>query len=166
MIGVRQTPLGEIPGLLPSEAGIVEQDAHQFGYCHCRMRVVQLDRNLVGELSPIGVIAAEPADQIGQGTSDQEIFLYEAERLPHTRRVVGVQHARQRLGCQSPGQSRNEVATAEFLEIEIIRCCRRPQAEGVYVLSAVTHHRTVEGNSDHSGWPARDRAQSAFVHGK
>src|ERR1700730_12467073 len=35
MIGVRQTPLGEIPGLLPSEAGIVEQDAHQFGYCHC-----------------------------------------------------------------------------------------------------------------------------------
>src|SRR5690242_14520277 len=55
--------------------------------------------------------------------------------MPHTRRVVGVQYARQRLGCQSPGQSRNEVATAEFLEIEIIRCCRCPQAEGVYVLS-------------------------------
>jgi len=26
----------------------------------------------------------------------------------------------------------------------------------------VTHYRTVEGNSDHSEWPAGDRAQSAL----
>src|SRR6516165_12737547 len=65
VIGVGQGRLRQIPRLIPPEMRIVEQDPHQFRYRHCRMRVVQLDRDLVGKFAPIGIATAETPHQIG-----------------------------------------------------------------------------------------------------
>ena len=66
VIGVGQRPLRQIPGLLPAKMRLVEQDPHQLRHRHRRMRVVELDRDLVGERVPIGIAAAETQDEIGQ----------------------------------------------------------------------------------------------------
>jgi hypothetical protein len=58
--------------------GFVEQDAHQLGDCHCGVRIVQLNRDFLGEGTPILVVVAEAASEIGERTSDQKIFLHES----------------------------------------------------------------------------------------
>ena len=36
---------GQVPGLIPSQMRIVQQDAHQFRDSHRRMGIIQLNRN-------------------------------------------------------------------------------------------------------------------------
>ena len=43
----------EVPGLVPAELRLVEQDAHQLGHRERRVRVVQLDRDLLGQRAPV-----------------------------------------------------------------------------------------------------------------
>ena len=82
------------------------------------MRVVELDRGLFGEQAPILVVAAKAPHQIGQRTGDQKILLHEPQPLSLARGVVGVQHAGERLGRQRFRQRTDEIAAAEFFEIE------------------------------------------------
>ena len=56
------------------------------------------------------LLRAEAAHEIGQRTGDQEIFLHETQSLPQAGRVVGIQHAGQRLGRQRLGESAHEIA--------------------------------------------------------
>ena len=63
VVRVRERPLGEVPGLVPSEVRLVEQDPHQLGDGHGRVRVVELDGDLLGKRAPVGVAAAEAADR-------------------------------------------------------------------------------------------------------
>jgi hypothetical protein len=57
VVGVRQRFPGQIPGCVPPEVRIVQQDAHQFSDRHRRMRVIELDGDLLGQLFPICVVA-------------------------------------------------------------------------------------------------------------
>ena len=45
------------------------------------MRVVELDRDLLGQRVPVGVVPPEAAHQVGQRAGDQEILLHEAQPL-------------------------------------------------------------------------------------
>ena len=49
VVGVGQRADRQVPRLVPAELGLVEQDAHQLGHGHRRMRVVELDGDLVGQ---------------------------------------------------------------------------------------------------------------------
>ena len=82
VVRVRQRPLGEIPRLVPAEVRLVEQDAHQLGDGHRRVRVVELDGDLLGERAPVGIGAAEAAHEIGERAGDEEILLHEPQPLP------------------------------------------------------------------------------------
>ena len=90
------------------------------------MRVVQLDRDLVGKQPPIAIPAMEAAYQIGQRAGHQKIFLHKTQRLSDCGAVVGIQHPRQGFRRESSGQRADKIAAAEFLEIEIIGRRRRP----------------------------------------
>ncbi len=50
VIGVAERALGDRPGALPGQRRLVDEQAHQLGHGQRGMRVVQLDRHLVGEL--------------------------------------------------------------------------------------------------------------------
>ena len=95
VIGIGQGPLGDIPGLVPAETLLVEQDPHQLRHRHRGMGVVELDGGLVGQRCQIAVEAAEAPHEIGQRAGDQEIFLDEAQSLTHGGRIVGIEHAGQ-----------------------------------------------------------------------
>ena len=126
VIGVGQRSLRQIPGLVPAEMRLIEQDPHQLRYRHRRMRVVELNRDLVGERAPIGIAAAEAPDEIGQRAGDQEILLHEAQALSHAGGIVWIQHAGQRFGRESPSQGADKIAAAELLKVEIVGCSGGP----------------------------------------
>ena len=83
VVGVGQRPLREVPRLVPAELRLVEQDPHQLGDGQRRVRVVELDGDLVGQRAPVGVASAEAAHEVGQRAGDEEVLLHEAQPLPH-----------------------------------------------------------------------------------
>ena len=83
---------------------LVEQDAHQLGHCQRRVRIIELDRDVLRQRAPVGVAAPEAPQQIGQRTGDEKILLHEAQALAHTGGVIGVQDARHRFGGERLGQ--------------------------------------------------------------
>src|ERR1700745_3538714 len=104
----------------------VEQNTHQFGNRHGRMRIIKLDGNLVPEASPVGVVAAVAADKVGQPTRPGAVFLEEAQALSLAGGVIGIENAGYRLGSESTRQGLCESATAEFLKIEVVGRSGRP----------------------------------------
>ncbi len=164
VVRVGERLLGEVPGLVPSQVRIVEEDAHQLGDGQGRVRVVELDGDLVGQRAPVGVALPEAPHEIGQRAGDQEILLHEAQRLSHARRVVGIEHPRQGFGGERLGHRADELAVAEYLEIEVVRRRRGPQSERVDALAAVAHHGAIERNADQAGRAAVDRAQGPSPH--
>ena len=116
VIGVGQSPLRQVPGLVPAEMRVVQQNPHQLRNGHGRVRVVQLDRDFLGKDVPVGVAAPEAPHEIGQRAGDQEILLHKAQPLPHARGIVGIEHAGQRFGRECLGQGAHEIAAAELLK--------------------------------------------------
>ena len=153
VIGVRERPPREVPRLIPAEVRLVEQDPEQLGDGNRRVRIVELDGRPLGEQAPLRVAAAESPDEIGQRAGDEKVLLHEPQLLATRRRVVGIEDPRQRLRGQRPGQRADELAVAECLEIEEIRGGRRPQAQRVDRLAAVTDDGSIVRDTDQRRWP-------------
>ena len=120
-----------------------------------RVRIVELDGDLLGQGAPVGVALPEAPHEIGQRAGDEKIFLHKAQSLPHARGVVGIQDPRQRFGLERLGQRADEIAAAEFLKVEVIVRRRGPEPERIDGLAAVTHHGTIERNADQTGRTGR-----------
>ena len=163
VIGVGQSPLCDVPGLVPPQMSVVEQDPHQLRDRHRRMRIVHLDRDPFRQRAPVGIGAAEPPHEVGKRAGDEKIFLHEAQCLPHARRVVGIEHPRKRLGRERSGQSADKIAATELLEIEIVRRGGRPQTQRVDRLAAVTDHRSIKWDADQRRGTSRDGPQPSFA---
>ena len=129
-----------------------------------RVRVVELDGDLVGQRAPVGVAAAEAAHEVGQRAGDEEVLLHEPQPLPHARGVVGIEHPGQRLGRERLGQRADEVAAAELLEVEVVGRRGRPEPQRVDRLAAVADDRPIERDADQARRPAGDRPQVAAAH--
>jgi hypothetical protein len=71
---------------------LVEQDAHQLRDGHARMRVVELDGDVVRKRAPIGVAARKCCTRSASEHATRSI-LHEAQSLAERRRVVEVEHA-------------------------------------------------------------------------
>ena len=159
MIGVRERSLREVPGLIPSEVRVVEQDSHQLGDGDGRMGVVELDGDLLRKRAPVGIAAPESPDQIGERRSDEEVLLHEPQSLPLRGGIVGIEDASERFCRERLRQGTDEVAVAEGLEIERVGSSRRPEAQGVDGLAAVPDDGPIVGNADQLGGAADDGAQ-------
>ena len=111
------------------------------------MRVVQLNRDLVGQQIPIRVVGAKTADDVVHRAGAQEIFLQEAQFLADRSGVVRVKHPGDRFGRQRLGDRADEIAVAELVEVEGIRRARGPEPQRVDGLAAIADHRPVKWNS-------------------
>ncbi len=139
---------------------LIDQNSHQLRHGKGGVRVVHLDRDLVGEQAPIRIAALEAADRVGKRTGDQEVLLQESKALAHELRIVGVKDAGQCLGRERLGEGLDEIAVRELLEVEVVRRRGGPQAESVDGGPTIADDRTVVGNADQSGWTPRYRAQT------
>ena len=144
MVRVGERASGQIPGLVPAEVGLVEEEPHELGHGQSRMRVVHLDRHLLREDAPVAVGAAEAAHEIGERAGHEKVLLQEAQALPLDRGIVRVKHTRQRLRGEGLRERPHEVAAAELLEVEIIRRGGGPEPECVDGLAAIADDRAIE----------------------
>ncbi len=166
VVGVCNRSLRDVPGFVPSQMLIVQEDPHQLRNGHRRMSVVKLNGGLLGKRAPIRIGAPETARQIGQRAGDEEVLLHEAQPLPKTGRIIRVEYACERFRFECLGHGADEIAVAECLKIEEIGRSRGPKAKCIDILAAVAHHGTIEGHANQTGWPTRDRAQSSTAYFK
>src|SRR5215469_14445311 len=120
------------------------------------MGIIELNRDLLGQIIPISVVSLKAAHEIGQRTRNQKIFLDETQALAHSRGVVRIEHARERFRFQRLAQCTNEVTCPELLKIKEIRRSRRPEPKRINRLSSIAHHRTIKGYPDQAGRTATD----------
>src|SRR4029453_1912455 len=119
VVGVRQRPLRDIPRLVPSELRVIEENTHQLGDGHRRMCVIELDGDLLGEQTPVGVVAEEAPHQIGQRASNEEVLLHESQSLSLAGGVIRIKNPGERFSGEGLSQGAYKIATAEFLKVEI-----------------------------------------------
>src|SRR5262245_6048896 len=78
VVRIPESPLCEVPSLVPFQMCVVEQNPHQLGHRHRRMCIVELDSGLFRKRSPVSVAAPEAPHEIGQRAGHEKIFLHES----------------------------------------------------------------------------------------
>ena len=156
VVGVGKGAHGQLPGFVPTEPRFIKKDSHQLGDRHRRVGVVELDRHLVRQFLPAVAALPEPANDIAQRTGDQEVLLQEPQRSAPRRRIVRIEHPRQRLGDGLVKHRAKKLAAGEFAEIEEVGRRRGPEPQGVDRLAAVADDRTIVRNTQQVNRLARD----------
>ena len=91
MVGVGKRLRDDAPRRVPLHGVFVQKNAHQLDDRDCRVRVVELDGDLVGEVAPrVGGLAEVPAQDVAQRTGDKEILLHEPQLLARLALVVRI----------------------------------------------------------------------------
>src|SRR5215510_29273 len=119
MVGVSESALRQVPGLVPSELPLVEQYAHQFRNRDCGVSVVELDRRMVRQGRPfVAPAAAEAIDNILERAAHHEVLLQEAQGPAGLGGIVGIKNSGQGFRFHVLDDSADEVAVRELGEIE------------------------------------------------
>ena len=133
VVGVGDGGHGDPPRLVPLHPVHVHEQAHELRDGHGGMRVVELDRRLVGERAEVVHPAEVVAQQVLQGGGDEEELLPQPQFLPRGRFVAGVEHARDRFQAHALAERADMVAAVELVEVERRGGAGGPQAQGVGV---------------------------------
>ena len=94
MIGVGEDVLRDRPTLFPGQPVLIDQQAHHFGYRHCRVGVVQLNGDGFGQRRERSTFVEMGQQNVLQARADEKILLLEAQLLALWRGIVRIQHAR------------------------------------------------------------------------
>ena len=92
VVGVGEGARGDIPGMRPFQAMLIDQHAHQFRDGDRRVGIVELNRHLVRQFVEGVVVFFVAIKNILQRSADEKILLLEPQLAPHFRRVIGIQH--------------------------------------------------------------------------
>ena len=136
----------DVPRELPRHLVHVDQEPHQLGDRDRRMRVVQLDRHVVGERRELAVLRLVPAQQVLQRRRREEVLLPQPQLVAGGRFVARVEHPRDRLQAHAVGQRADVIAAVEVLEPQRVRRLRRPEPQRIDVAPAPADERRVEGH--------------------
>ncbi len=165
VVRVGERPYGDVPGLVPAEFGLIEENAHQFRNRHRRVRVVQLQGNFFRKLAPVGVGGPKSPHNVGQGNrATRKYSLHKAQALALGRGIIGIQNPRDGFSRQRFSHRADEITLAERLEVEVIGCGRRPEAERVDGAAAIANDRSVIRQANQTRSPPQNRAQAAVPH--
>lgn len=79
MIGVAESTGDDVPTLVPRKTFNIDKDSLQLNNRKCRVSVIKLDRNLIGELLPRAVRLLESSHDVKQRSRNPEVLLLEPE---------------------------------------------------------------------------------------
>ena len=146
VVGVTERGPDDLPGFLPRHLVHIQQNAHQFRDGDRRMRVIQLDRRLLGQGGDMAEGADMPAHEVLQRGRDEEILLPQPQFLAGRRRIGRIQHLGNRRRAHLIRQRIDMVAAVERVEPQRIGGVRRPQSQRVHPPSAPTDRGRVIGD--------------------
>ena len=97
MVRIGNRVLRDGPCFVPLEAFLIDEDAHELGDAECRMRIVDVDGDLLGEVVDVHadflVVAHDALDAGG----DEEVLLDKAQTAAIVRAVIRIEVARDAL---------------------------------------------------------------------
>ena len=94
VVGVRENPLTQLPSMLPRQAMLIKQQAHEFGHSQHRVGVVQVHTHLVGQFVKRVMCFEIATQQILHTGTDKKVLLVQTQLTSTGRGVIGVQHTR------------------------------------------------------------------------
>ena len=92
MVGVGHAVGDDVPRLVPVQARVVHQDAHQLGNHQRGVGIVDLDDVLLVEVLQGAVVLDVLAGDGLHGSGDEEILLLQAQGLALVVVVLGIEH--------------------------------------------------------------------------
>ena len=145
VVGVADRAPGDVPGLVPVEAVVVDENAHELRHGDGRVRVVELDRHLLCQRMHLAILLHVAADDVLQRGGGEEILLPEPKLLPGGGRVGGIEHAGDDLRLVALGKGCRVVAAVEGIEADRVHGACRPQPQRIDPLAAPADDRRVTG---------------------
>jgi hypothetical protein len=126
----------------------IDENSLQLNNGKCRMGIVELDGNLLGELLPGAVGLLEAANNIVKGGSNPEVLLLQTKLFSALQVVVGVQHSTDGLSPLLIRDRTFVIAIVEFLEIKLsARCFTGPESQVVGCRRIITGDWDIIGDS-------------------
>ena len=155
--GVGEALPGDRPGLVPVEALLVHEDAHQLGHRDHRVGVVELEHDPLRQVAKVEALLQLIVEEIADRAGHEEVLLLEAQLLALRRRVLGVEDLGDVLGEGLRAGRLGVVAGVEDLQVEALGRLGAPQPQGVDDAVAEARDHVVVGDAEHvpSGDPAR-----------
>ncbi len=151
VVGVGDSALDDLPALVPAQAVLVHENAHQLGDDHGRVRVVDLDRVVVGEGADVAPGLHVLAHDVLRGGGQEEILLAQTQGLALDVVVGGIEHLGDDLGHRALFHRLDVFALGEAVHIERVGAVGLPQAQRVDGLAGVADDQHVAGDGEHRG---------------
>ncbi len=129
VVGVADGLLRDLPGFVPDQALLVDQQAHQLGGHQRRVRVVQVHRVLAAEVVQRAAFAQMARQHVLQRRADEQELLLQAHLAAGVRAVVGVQHPVQHVGREALAARGQVLAAAEGGKVDRLLALRMPLAQ-------------------------------------
>ena len=92
VVGISQRFLSNIPCNIPFDGLLIHQNAHKFGNRKCRVSVIHLNIDFIGESGKSIMGFQIAADDIPKGTGNQKIFLNEAQFPAGIHGITGIKN--------------------------------------------------------------------------
>ncbi len=121
VVGVGKGAHRNVPSLIPLHTMNIQQHTHQFGDSDGRVRIVELNRNLVGQVAQILMLFAEAIKHILQRGAYEEILLLEPEFFSHRSCVIGVKNLGNIFSLVLVGNRLDVIAGIKMSQIKITR---------------------------------------------
>ena len=128
MVGVSKDLAADVESCIPFIAALIQQNAHHFGDGNGRVGIVQLDGDLIRQVLQGAVLVQVVAQDIGNGSSAEEVLLAQAKDLALGVVIVGVQDLGDQLCGSRLADSGVIVAGVEAAHIKA-GCLGLPQAQ-------------------------------------
>ncbi len=148
VVCVRAGLLRDFPGLIPLDSFLIDQEPHQLGDSHRRMRIIELYADSIRKFGDRAAGLFKAASQIADSACDQEVLLNQSQLFALCDCVGRVEHFRDCFGANFVLDGLLEIARVERGHVEVARCTGREQSQRVNRLPAVADDRQVVRNAD------------------
>ena len=134
MVGVGNRLGNLLPGIVPFISVFVHEDTHQFRNRQCRMGIVDVNRNLIGEVVQCSVVSEVVADDVLAGRGNHEVLLLQAEFLSFFNVVCRIENLGNQMGAVFLLCGPAEVSVVEggHIKVCVIGGFTLPESQCVY----------------------------------
>ena len=151
VVGIRHSRLGNALSLFPRQPLFIHKNAHQLRNDHRRVRVVDVESDLLRQLAHVRAVnALKVLDGVLQRRADEEIFLHQAELFAVVGVVFRIEHLRNlRRDGIAVLRGAIVIAGGELLQVEVLRQNGAPRAQAIHHVAVVAQNRQVIRHGDH-----------------
>ena len=121
VVGVAHDLRHDVPGVIPLELLLVDEDTHELGAAHGGVGIVGVDGHKLRQQFPVrAVLLLKGVEQAVDASRNKQVFLLQAQQTAVLAGVVGVEDGADGLSVGALGIGQGIVAAVEGLQIEVL----------------------------------------------